>query len=962
MSFDAARRLRDASSSASNRALVDAARDARTARAVARAVEAAARACQRTRRASAQARARRAARAARLVDALADAGGEALWTTCAPAVATWGADACGWEAAFRVFALALKRREEASSRIDLGGRRALCRVALHATADGEVRRRLPALAACGARLAGGLCESDEKLARSIHGLACEALRASLSDDGFEHRGVVAQALASLALEPLARASSSEVRRLVERLMCVPRLRAQLPRDSMKLLEDSLRQVLEACAQGLNGGESVVAAIENVMDLLCGGVRNGNLRRFALADECNASVALRALTGLSASARKTIPDWYERLSRESGWRASATSALGEAWFLTGLIGDTDAELQISSPEKAGLAAILYTELSRASEGGVFSPCAFSLGYLHSLWVHVAQKLSLAASLPFNGTPRDWIARPFERDGVLDLPLESLRGFAFFCSTYAHRLVVLRDAQFFDEQKPFSLDEQRAIAVAVNTLTVRSHASDRTHAMTSDMRRVLDAASALLHALTTRDARRSFAPQGMWLAPNTIKLEPSVAASAFQTFIEQGQGTQITGLLVDCPHAISFDDRVKIFRELIKADRLKAGYRPQAGGVDATHRDSFVRPVAQVNVRRETVLEDCLSALLPLGAAARGRVLVKFVNSAGQEEAGIDAGGLFKELLSLVTEQGLNPNRGLFATNATGLVYVSPRAGDTDEGLLLLELIGIMIGKGLYEGILQDINMASFFAAHILGTPRTIDDIPSLDEELARSVVQIVEYDGDVADLSLDFTCSEEVYGQIVTKELVSGGKEIQVNNANRLLFVHLLADYHLNRRISTPMNAFMRGLTKIINRRWFGLFNAKELSLLLSGGESAIDVDDWMRHTQYSGGYTAKSATVKNFWRALRKFTPELRQEVLRFVTSSPRPPLQGFKHLNPPFVIHKVSCEASIFASLGGSDVQRLPSASTCFNMLKLPNYRRASTLEKSITYAARSRAGFELS
>ena len=49
-------------------------------------------------------------------------------------------------------------------------------------------------------------------------------------------------------------------------------------------------------------------------------------------------------------------------------------------------------------------------------------------------------------------------------------------------------------------------------------------------------------------------------------------------------------------------------------------------------------------------------------------------------------------------------------------------------------------------------------------------------------------------------------------------------------------------------------------------------------------------------------------------------------------------------------------------ALVGGADVKRLPSASTCFNMLKLPNYRRLSTLERSVAYAAESRAGFELS
>ena len=58
----------------------------------------------------------------------------------------------------------------------------------------------------------------------------------------------------------------------------------------------------------------------------------------------------------------------------------------------------------------------------------------------------------------------------------------------------------------------------------------------------------------------------------------------------------------------------------------------------------------------------------------------------------------------------------------------------------------------------------------------------------------------------------------------------------------------------------------------------------------------------------------------------------------------------------------QVPSEASAFALLGGKDVDRLPSASTCYNMLKLPNYRRASTLKEKLLYAITSNAGFELS
>lgn len=58
----------------------------------------------------------------------------------------------------------------------------------------------------------------------------------------------------------------------------------------------------------------------------------------------------------------------------------------------------------------------------------------------------------------------------------------------------------------------------------------------------------------------------------------------------------------------------------------------------------------------------------------------------------------------------------------------------------------------------------------------------------------------------------------------------------------------------------------------------------------------------------------------------------------------------------------QVPCSASPLAALGGKDVERLPSASTCYNMLKLPNYRRASSLRKCLLYAVNSNAGFELS
>lgn len=42
--------------------------------------------------------------------------------------------------------------------------------------------------------------------------------------------------------------------------------------------------------------------------------------------------------------------------------------------------------------------------------------------------------------------------------------------------------------------------------------------------------------------------------------------------------------------------------------------------------------------------------------------------------------------------------------------------------------------------------------------------------------------------------------------------------------------------------------------------------------------------------------------------------------------------------------------------------MERLPTAATCANLLKLPNYRRASTMRQKLLYAITANAGFDLS
>jgi ubiquitin-protein ligase E3 C len=135
-----------------------------------------------------------------------------------------------------------------------------------------------------------------------------------------------------------------------------------------------------------------------------------------------------------------------------------------------------------------------------------------------------------------------------------------------------------------------------------------------------------------------------------------------------------------------------------------------------------------------------------------------------------------------------------------------------------------------------------------------------------------------------------------------------------------------------------------------------MFNQSELQRLVGGDSTEIDIEDLRRNTVYSGLYeigddNEEHPTIKLFWKVLEGFTDAQRRDVLKYVSSTPRAPLLGFSQLRPKFSIRD-----------GGTDEERLPSTSTCVNLLKLPRYTRESTMREKLLYAITSGAGFDLS
>jgi ubiquitin-protein ligase E3 C len=462
-----------------------------------------------------------------------------------------------------------------------------------------------------------------------------------------------------------------------------------------------------------------------------------------------------------------------------------------------------------------------------------------------------------------------------------------------------------------------------------------------------------------------------------------------------------------VLQNMPFVIPFETRVQIFREFVLLDQT----RRRGGNVDPDIWRLSVMQQSQLaprhnrmsghellgrhhaKIRRDSVFEDAYEQFYDLGEGLKEPIQITFVDQFDTVEAGIDGGGVTKEFLTSVTNEAFRAEDGpnLFVANDQNLLYPNPSAIDEREELLrqagirekssewkentndLLrqyEFLGRIVGKCLYEGILVDIGFAGFFllkwaasgaAGSESGYRASINDLRDLDESLYQGLMKLKNYPGDVEDFSLDFTITDTIQSpgmptKTVTRELKPGGSNISVTNENRVLYVSYVARHRLQVQPFRQTQAFLKGLGEIIKPSWLSMFNQSELQTLIGGDSSEIDVADLRENTLYGGVYQIgddglEHPTVRLFWRVMKEMDDSDRRKVLKYVTSTPRAPLLGFSQLNPRFSIRDA-----------GSDEERLPSTSTCVNLLKLPRYSTAKILRQKLLYAVNSGAGFDLS
>ncbi len=278
----------------------------------------------------------------------------------------------------------------------------------------------------------------------------------------------------------------------------------------------------------------------------------------------------------------------------------------------------------------------------------------------------------------------------------------------------------------------------------------------------------------------------------------------------------------------------------------------------------------------------------------------------------------------------------------------------------EPLWKYKMLGVLFSLAIYNGITLPVTFPLAFYNLMLNSRfMFLDDHTSIDyirdgwPDLAKSFEMLLHWkDGDVADVFMrDYAFSYEVFGQKVDVDMTERNNRTLTNddiplvtNETRGTFVRDYVTHLILHSIRPQLKAFKNGFHTCLDPASLKLFTPKTLKKLVEGTQTISLLE--LRACATYEDYDASHPTIRMFWDIVQDYSQQDATRLLEFVTASDRVPVTGYKSLT--FNIVRM-----------GNDSEQLPTSSTCFGKLYLPDYKDKEKMSRKLQLAIQNAKGF---
>eukprot|EP00397_Hematodinium_sp_SG-2012_P005103 GEMP01005121.1.p1 GENE.GEMP01005121.1~~GEMP01005121.1.p1 ORF type:complete len:937 (+),score=115.33 GEMP01005121.1:49-2811(+) len=356
-----------------------------------------------------------------------------------------------------------------------------------------------------------------------------------------------------------------------------------------------------------------------------------------------------------------------------------------------------------------------------------------------------------------------------------------------------------------------------------------------------------------------------------------------------------------------------------------------------------------------VRRENLVKSSLMAVL---GAHPAELVAREFSIRFQGEDGLDYGGVRREWFSLLgTELLKTTDLDLVLWNKRIKCDGSLFEPTPDRSLMLRPVpvdfyvaIGRLLAMALIHEAAFPLNLCFVVYKYILQMPINATDLRALDPQFYQFRLAALLAPGGADNISemlgesLTFVSAASPWGT-GGLPLCENGETRQVEESNKMEYAQLLSENYLCGNMRHQLQALVTGFWDLCPLKALRSMDAKDLQALIMGPTELLNVDALRRNAKFQPE-KGKLPQFDWFFEAAAQLSADESVRLVQFFSGSARVPEEG---LRPPFTLVVNSAW----------DMEQLPIAHTCANMICIPAYPDYAVLFDKLQQAVANNVGF---